>query len=288
MKSTFRIEGPNVEGKISTGTCFLFARQMRSDPKAGWNVLVTANHVLSDIAGDTARVFLRLAQTNGTYSKLEATIEIRRAGKPLWYRHPEVDVAAMIASLPGEFVGQHEWLPEALVAGDEVFKERDISAGDELMCLGFPLGLEANSAGFPILRSGRIASFPVTPSTVAKSFLFDIPVYGGNSGGPVFFDYRKRRIPGVDSNQWLDVVGIAGLISQDISEVTKVDGYFETITRRNPLGLAVVIPGEFIKQTVDQLIKQVEPEAQPGGPANGSQPSRSDTNRTSGAAGSRR
>jgi hypothetical protein len=288
MKSTFRIEGPNVEGKTSTGTCFLFNRRMRSNPNAGWNVLVTANHVLTDIAGDQARVFLRLAATNGTYSKLEATIAIRIGGKPLWYRHPEVDVAAMIAALPGEFVRQHEWLPEALLAGDEVFKERAISAGDELMCLGFPLGLEANAAGFPILRSGRIASFPVTPTTVAKSFLFDIPVYGGNSGGPVFFDYRKRRLPGVDSNQWVDIIGIAGLISQDVSEVSKVEGYFETITRRNPLGLAVVIPAEFIKQTVDQLFKQVEPDAQPGGAANGSPPVGSETNRTSGAAGSRR
>ena len=30
--------------------------------------------------------------------------------------------------------------------------------GDELLCLGYPLGAEANDAGFPILRSGKIAS----------------------------------------------------------------------------------------------------------------------------------
>ena len=115
---------------------------------------------------------------------------MRDGGKPLWYRHPEADVAAMIVPLPEEFLRQHDWLPEMLLAGDDRFREREITAGDELMCLGYPLGLESNPAGFPILRSGRIASFPITPSTVAKSFLFDIPVYGGNSGGPVFYDRK--------------------------------------------------------------------------------------------------
>jgi len=288
MNSTFRIEGTNAEGKTATGTCFILTRPMRYNTNAGWNVLVTATHVLSDMAGDEARLFLRLAQSNGTYSKLETKIRIRDGGKPLWYRHPEVDVAAMILPLPQEFIGQHDWLPESLLAGDDRFREREITAGDELMCLGYPLGLESNPAGFPILRSGRIASFPVTPSTVAKSFLFDIPVYGGNSGGPVFFDFRKRQIPGDESSNWVDAVGIAGVISQDVSQVLKVEGYFETITRRDPLGLAVVIPAEFIKQAVDQLIKQQESDAQPDGPANGSQPVRSETNRPSSAAGSRR
>lgn len=110
---------------------------------------------------------------------------------------------------------------------------------------------------FPILRSGRIASYPVWPSTLAKTFLYDIPIYGGNSGGPVFFDYRKRRIPGEDSMKWLDTIGIAGLISKDVSQTVHVESYFESLTRRDPLGLAVVVPAEFIQQTLDMLLKTI-------------------------------
>ncbi|HLP78520.1 MAG TPA: serine protease [Candidatus Paceibacterota bacterium] len=268
VNSTFRIEGVNAEAKTTIGTCFLLTQQMRHNTNAGWNVLVTANHVLSDIAGDEAHLFLRLAQTNGSYSRLDWGIRIRENGKPKWYRHPEADVAAMIVSLPQEFSKQHDWIASEFLAGDEVFREREITVGDELMCLGYPLGLESSSSGFPILRSGRIASFPIAPSTVAKTFLFDIPIYGGNSGGPVFFDYRKRRIPGEDSMKWTDSVGIAGIISQDVSQVVKMEGYFETITRRDPLGLAIVIPAEFIKQTVSDLVKQQEPNVQSDGAGN--------------------
>jgi len=256
MKSTFRIEGTNSKGQKVFGTCFLFTRQISDNPKYGWNILVTANHVLSDIAGDEAVIFLRVKQTNGIYSKLEHSIRIRENGKPLWYRHPEVDVTAMIVNLPKTFIDQHEWLSESFLAGDDTFEERDINPGDELMCLGYPLGIESNDAGFPVLRSGHIASYPIRPSTVVKSFLYDITVYGGNSGGPVFFDYRKRRIPGDESGKSVDIVGIAGLISKDISQTVKVEGYFETSTRRDPLGLAIVIPAEFIKQAVNEVIKQ--------------------------------
>ena len=130
------------------------------------------------------------------------------------------------------------------------------------MCLGYPLGLD--SSGFPVLRSGRIASYPVSPSSLAKTFLLDIRVYGGNSGGPVFFDFRKRDIPGLPSEQWVDWVGIAGLISQDISHTSHMEDYFGSVTRRDPIGLAIVVPAEFIKQTVDKItVEQTTDEAKP-------------------------
>ena len=122
------------------------------------------------------------------------------------------------------------------------------------MCLGYPLGVESNESGFPVLRSGRIASYPVYPSTLVKIFLYDVPVYGGNSGGPVFFDFRNRRLAGLPEGQSVDMIGVAGIIIQDLSATVHTESYFETSTRKDPLGLAVVVPAEFIKQTVAILI----------------------------------
>lgn len=82
-----------------------------------------------------------------------------------------------------------------------------------------------------------------------------VPVYGGNSGGPVFFDFRNRQMPDLPSSQLVTAIGVAGLISQDVSHTMHIEGYFETITRRDPLGLAVVIPAEFIKQTVQSACR---------------------------------
>ena len=187
--------------------------------------------------------------------KLESSriFRLRDNGKPLWIRHPEADVAAMILPLPNEFRASHRWIGSELLAGDELFKNWGIRPGDELMCLGYPLGLESGSEGFPILRSGRIASYPVWPSSQAKTFLLDMTTYGGNSGGPVFFDFRKRQIPGLPSSQWVDAVGIAGLVSEDIRKTEHSEGYFGNSTLTMPLGIAIVVPAEFIKQTVDMV-----------------------------------
>jgi hypothetical protein len=254
MDSTFRIEGKTKDDKTSFGTCFVILKPIPENPKWGWNVLITADHVLSDIFADEATIYLRKKLDNGAYVKNPITIKIRDKGRALWTRHPEVDVAAMIIPLPKDIMDSQKWLTEDLLCGDGVYKGQDIRPGDELMCLGYPLGVESNSRGFPVLRSGRIASYPVYPSTIVKSYYYDVPVYGGNSGGPVFFDFRKRQLSGMPAGQWVDMIGVAGIIIQDVSSTVHTESYFETTTRRDPLGLAIVVPAEFIKQTLTILV----------------------------------
>lgn len=234
MESTFKIEGKTKDGKTSFGTCFILLKDIPDNPKLGLNMLITADHVLSDIYGDDATLNLRKKLDNGAYVKNPISIKIRDKGRALWIRHPEVDVAAILVPLPNEIMASHQWLPEASLCGDAVYKGQDLRPGDELMCLGYPLGVESNDAGFPVLRSGRIASYPVHPSTLVKSYYYDVPVYGGNSGGPVFFDFRKRQIPGLPPEQWVDIVGVAGIIIQDVSSTVHIESYFETSTRRDP------------------------------------------------------
>ena len=257
MESTFKIEGFASNGGNVLGTCFILSRLGGTNQEAhtwGWNILVTANHVLAGIVTDDATLNLRETNEFGVYTNFPCKIQIRDKGRPLWVRHPEADVAAMIVRLPSEFVSNHHWISSGLLCGDEIFKNEDIRPGDELMCLGYPLGLESGSAGFPILRSGRIASFPIWPSSKVKTFLLDMTTYGGNSGGPVFFDFRKRQIPGLPPSQWVDAVGIAGLVSEDIRSREHTEGYFGSSTLNMPLGIAVVVPAEFIKQTLDIVI----------------------------------
>ena len=258
MQSTFKIEGKTKDDRTSTGTCFVLLRPIPETPHVGWNVLITADHVLSDIYADDATLYLRKKLDNGAFVKNPITVKIRDNGRALWTRHPEVDVAAMIVPLPNEIMDSQPWLPEQLLSGDDVYKGQDIRPGDELMCLGYPLGLESNEGGFPVLRSGRIASYPIYPSSLVKTYLYDVPVYGGNSGGPVFFDFRKRQITGLPPDQWVDMIGVAGIIVQDVSTTVHTESYFESSTRRDPLGLAVVVPAEFIKQTVDILMATVK------------------------------
>jgi hypothetical protein len=251
MESTFKIEGATSDGRGTLGTCFFLSKT--GGTNWGWNILVTANHVLAGIATDEATLHLRQTNEAGIFTNFSISIKIRDNGKPLWTRHPEADVAAMLLVLPQEIISKQHWINSECLAGDEFFKNQDIRPGDELMCLGYPLGLESGIGGFPILRSGRIASYPVWPSSHAKTFLLDMTTYGGNSGGPVFFDFRKRQLAGLPSSQWVDAIGIAGLVSEDIRKTEHTEGYFGNSTLNMPLGIAVIVPAEFIRQTVDMV-----------------------------------
>lgn len=243
MNSTFRIEG---SGK--TGTIFILGKLSKKDSSKAFYVLVTANHVLNDIKTDTATLFLRKV-LNKKFLRLPYTIKIRENGKPLWIKHPEVDVAAMNVPLPKEL--RITLLPTFFLATDSLISEFEIHPGDELLCLGYPYGLSANDAGFPILRSGKIASYPITPTREVKSFLYDFQVFGGNSGGPVYFIDQNRRYKG--SVHIGEVRFIMGIVSGEVGLEEQIKSLTEISVKKHPLSLAKVIPAIFIKETIDLL-----------------------------------
>lgn len=153
MRSTFKIAG---NGMI--GTVFILGEPMKGESDRAYYVLITANHILDKMKGDEAIIFLR-EKIDDSYRKIAYPITIRKKGEPLWVRHPEVDIAAMYINLPNDI--DFPSLSISTLADDKIFEKYEIRPGDELLCLGFPFGREANPAGFPILRSGRIASYPI-------------------------------------------------------------------------------------------------------------------------------
>jgi len=243
MNSTFRIQG---SGK--TGTVFIIGRPSIKDTAKAFYVLVTANHVLNDIKTDTAMLFLR-KKINKSYIKIPFNLKIRNNGIPLWIKHPETDVAAMYVALPKD--NNIPLLPTSFLADDSLITKYEIHPGDELLCLGFPYGAEANEAGFPILRSGKIASYPITPTKEVKSFLYDFQIFGGNSGGPVYFIGYNRIISG--KVQFGEVRFIIGLVSEELVIEEQVKSIDEISLKKHPLSLANVIPAIFIRETINLL-----------------------------------
>ena len=172
MGATFKIVGKDSKGKDLKGTVFIIGKRTTEDRKKGLAVLVTAAHVLEGIKGDEAILFLRI-KTEDSYKKFPFPLHIRKKEKPLWVRHPDVDVAAMWVSLPA-ICGIKTIATDFLIV-DNAIKEWEIHPGDQLFCLGYPYGAEANEAGFPILRSGNIASYPLLPTEKTKTFVIGQP-----------------------------------------------------------------------------------------------------------------
>jgi S1-C subfamily serine protease len=245
MQSTFRIEGParNEPGKTSTGTIFVVGRPLKTEPDRSAYVLVTAAHVLDSIGGQTASLLIRRKNDDETYTPQSWPISIRSPdGKDLFVKHKDADVAAMYVPLPNDLNIGSNLVPTQYFADDKMLLEYEVHPGDELLCLGFPFGLTVNEWGFPILRTGVISSFPLTPAKAVKFIGFDFRVFGGNSGGPVYFRFSNRYYQGT-THLGAIVQSIIGLVTEQVSDPAS----------KTPISLARIVPAQFIVETIDML-----------------------------------
>lgn len=246
IHATVQLEQPLGDGTRTVGTGFLISAP--GPDGAPRTVLVTANHVLDKMPGATVRIGYRVSNADGSWSYSPQPFKIRDGeGGALWTHHPNRDVAAITIKAPPEFAKAA--LPVNYLAADDTFTKEQVGAGDEMMALGFPRGLSANSAGFPILRSGRIASYPIAPAKVFPTFLLDFSVFPGNSGGPVFVSRSSKVQPGVTqvSDKPQDPGFIAGLLTQQV----------ELNSERLEIG--IVTHAKYIRETIDLMQNPLAP-----------------------------
>jgi hypothetical protein len=239
INATVQLEQPLADGTRTVGTGFLIsAPGPDGKPRT---VLITANHVFQKMAQAETRIGYRFANSDGTWAYSPKSLKIRdKAGEQLWVNHPTRDVAAIVIKAPPEFAKAA--IPVNYLAKDDTFDSYQVSAGNEMMALGFPRGLSANSAGFPILRSGRVASYPLGPAAAFPTFLLDFSVFPGNSGGPVFISRQQNptNLTPV-SDKAPDPGFIAGLLTQQV----------ELNSERLEIG--IVTHAKYIRETIDML-----------------------------------
>jgi hypothetical protein len=228
IKATVQIDQPINDAKRMVGTGFLVSVPRKDG--ASETVLVTAAHVFEKMPAPEVRVGWRVQNPKGAWVYMPSNIIIRTKDGPAWFQHPGQDIAVIPVTVPA--AAREGVLPESLLADDQMFAAAHVSAGDEMMTLGYPHGLSANVAGFPILRAGRMASYPVMPSAAFPTFLIDLTAVPGNSGGPVFM----AGAPGKGGF-------IAGVL---IKQVEDGDQRLE---------LGVVTDATFVRQTIDLMLK---------------------------------
>ncbi|MHB8530420.1 MAG: S1 family peptidase [Caulobacteraceae bacterium] len=238
ISATVQVEQPLAGGTRTVGTGFLV-----SDPTPDGRpriVLITAKHVFESMPGEKATIGYRIQGADGAWRFAPQEIVIRQSGKELWTDHPTRDVAASTVAAPPAFA--RAAIPLAWLATDQAFAKYQLEPGDEMMALGFPQGLSANSAGFPILRSGRVASYPLAPSTEFPTFLLDFRVFPGNSGGPVYLDEPTTAGSTPAGAQPAEAVPcIAGILTQEVE-----------LGHEN-LGIGIVTDARFIRETLGEL-----------------------------------
>jgi S1-C subfamily serine protease len=233
IQATVQVEQPLGDGTRTVGTGFLI-----NDPTPDGRpriVLVTANHVFEKMPGAIATIGFRIENANGSWQYAPAPLKIRDGAHELWIHHPNRDIAVIAIEAPPAFAKAA--IPETWLATDDTFTRYNLGPGDEMLALGFPEGLSANSAGFPILRAGKVASFPLGPSSSFPTFLLDFNVFPGNSGGPVYVDESSRQGAGADAPGGF----IAGMLTQQVE-----------LNSQN-LSIGIVTEARFVRETLSLL-----------------------------------
>lgn len=233
LRATFRI----TQGTES-GTAFVVKK-----PDGGY-LAVTAAHVLQKLEGEQCLGVFRSAETQEGYQRLEVKLPIRQGGKPLWTRHPHLDVAVMDVTLPAKAAVASFELQQ--IASIKLAEDNKLHVGQEVFIPCYPAKLEANKAGWPILRKGSIATYPLTPLNSAETIFIDYSHFGGDSGSAVVAIIDNEPV----------VVALVFAMQRQSDRMVMP---FEDRTVHTPLGLAIAVQAPFIRSAIEMHLSKPDP-----------------------------
>lgn len=213
LYATVPIDNP--EGESGTG--FLISRWI--GPDKGRIYLVTNKHVISRDSAHRATVphivcHFNSKSEDGTSGTLFGEIALRNPdGSKRFREHPDadtdvfaIDVTHIINLNPGL---DKRWVGYDLFGDEAKRKELDITVGEDIVTIGYPLGLRQGDSNFPLVRQGLIAtkigslmkdkvqlpSGQMRDRTL-RAFLIDGATVPGSSGSPVILKPAIGRIQG--------------------------------------------------------------------------------------------
>lgn len=180
---TVRVVGQKGDGDTSVGTAFFFTFK---DSACEFPVLVTNKHVVEGCA-------------KGTFLLHEANQDGKPAGSltvafenfdSQWIGHPaDVDLCAMpiapllrAAQQQGKSVFRRSFTEDQIPTSGML---GSLMALEDVIMVGYPIGLWDSKNNLPILRRGITASHPVVDFEDRPEGLIDIAAFPGSSGSPV-------------------------------------------------------------------------------------------------------
>ena len=173
--------------------------------------------------------------------------------------HPEteVDVAALDVSVVlNDLPLAHSILDYSMFVKQCHFDSFHVSIGDDILVIGYPLGLRHKNQNYPLIRKGIIATkigemIGITENgreRIIRGFLIDGGASPGSSGSPVIHDPSYVK----SSNQGVIIGGnstpfLLGIVSESRNYIIETSvGDFPTNS-----GLAIVYDAATIVETIE-------------------------------------
>lgn len=193
MFATLRVETRNAAGVVGVGTAFFFETELSHDRVL--QLLVTNRHVVEGAVTATLRFHLAKSRTEFVPSGETFTLAVGDEGDPFsaaWVPHPDptVDLCALpLLGLFRHLRSQNKRLYCQSV--DETFTYDDkalqaLTAVENVIMVGYPIGLDDDVHNLPLVRSGITATHPAVDYRGRKQGVVDMACFPGSSGSPVF------------------------------------------------------------------------------------------------------
>jgi S1-C subfamily serine protease len=189
------------------GTGFLVFKPNMPGTNEGRVFLITNKHVLNpdpELRETAEHVILHLnvKDVNNTISSKEAEFPTQIGNSKLYREHPSRDVDVIAFDIT-QLLLQHpiiqsQSVPYDMLATKKLLEEKDFKIGDEILVIGYPIGLKHRTTNFPLVRSGMISTRigeeledekkekdGTKRKRTLRGFLIDGAIIPGSSGSPV-------------------------------------------------------------------------------------------------------
>lgn len=183
---TLRLEVQKASS-IATGTGYLFAIPISEDRLVP--LLITNKHVVAD--GLTLRTQIHRKDATGQPILDQSEVLEVPAPAGQFVSHPDPDVD--LCALPiGPFMASAEaqgrplfapWLDTSIIPAKE--KLAELTAIEDVIMVGYPIGLWDAANNLPLFRSGITASHPFVDFNGKPWGVIDAACFPGSSGSPV-------------------------------------------------------------------------------------------------------
>jgi len=248
--------------KKSVATGFLLGTPMGEkdkDDQELYNLsLITNRHVYEDRkTGDRLKkIYLRFNTINESSHYFEVNL-LKKDETTLWFKHKndDVDIAVLplnASALKSADVKYYFFHDNDLFFAKN-FKEDNISIGDGLYVLGFPMSIRGKNKNFVIARQGIAAR--IDNELLSNCYYYiDALAYPGNSGGPVI---HKPEIVCLSDTQSNPRAGLMGVISsgETYSDVAvSIQTQEPRIIFTEQTGLVRVVPIELVTEAIEDFI----------------------------------
>lgn len=251
---------------VTVGTGFFYGYLSQDDPEAAkrkyYTFLVTAKHVVDDYRKgqrenpklDDIRV--RVNPKNSVSVAQEFPLPSRPGpNEATWFFHPNPSIDIAVLHVDFSFLQAKGIEPGAFrndqdVARRAQMKDLEISPGDGVFVLGFPMNIAGRQRNYVIARQGCIARIGEMIDEASSSFLLDSFVFPGNSGGPVVLKPEFVSIQGTKAVPQAYFIGVV------TSYQTYQEAAISPQTKRTRVifeensGLAEVLPPDYIEETI--------------------------------------